>query len=160
MDLWLRAVIVLVCLCGTMGLVVNYDTNATAHDRSPSPSEVEADYGAHVGQEVLFWGQVQSVSTDTARAEIDVVTANGTLELTVTGFRATVQPGGNVQVYGTLQPAQTIAADDVVVVNPAGSSRLYKYGVSLVGALLVLVQFFRHWRIDRDRLAFEGRTDG
>lgn len=160
MDLWLRGLVALVCLCGTAGLIVDYDTNAPTHDRSPSPSEVRADYEAHIGQQVLFWGQVQSVSSATAMAEIDVLTANGTMELTVTGFRATVQPGGNVQVYGTLRSAQTITAEKVVVVNRAGSSRLYKYGVSLVGAILVLRQFFSYWRIDRERIAFEARTDG
>jgi preprotein translocase subunit SecF len=68
-----------------------------------------------------------------------------------------VQPGGAVQVYGTVEPDRHLAADRVVVVNPAGSSMLFKYGVSLVGALLVVVLFFRHWRFDTDGVGFEVR---
>jgi hypothetical protein len=46
------------------------------------------------------------------------------------------------------------------VVNPSGSSLVYKYGTSLVGAALVLVVFFRYWRVDWGSLSLEVREDG
>ncbi|MFC7197221.1 hypothetical protein ACFQL4_25575 [Halosimplex aquaticum] len=63
-----------------------------------------------------------------------------------------------MQIHGTLQTGHTIAAANVEVVNPAGGSKLYKYAVSSVGAVLVLALFFRRWRFDPEALAFETRA--
>jgi hypothetical protein len=80
--------------------------------------------------------------------------------MTVEGFDASVSPGGSVQVYGQLQPDQRIKAENIVVVNPSRSSTTYKHASSVLGALLVLLQFFRHWRFDIETLVFEVRADG
>jgi hypothetical protein len=65
-----------------------------------------------------------------------------------------------MQVRGRLAPDRTVVAERVLVVNPYSWSEPYKYAVSVVGAALVLVVFFREWRPDVDALAFEVRDDG
>ncbi|MEF8883259.1 MAG: hypothetical protein V5A34_12135, partial [Halapricum sp.] len=73
---------------------------------------------------------------------------------------AGVQPGGVVQVYGILWPERVIQPERTEVVNASGGSSTYKYGVSAVGALLVVILFFRYWTIDTDEWAIEVRADG
>lgn len=80
--------------------------------------------------------------------------------MSVRSFDVQVEPGGTVQVYGTLRPNNIIKAERVVVVNPARTSKWYKYAVSVVGALLVVIMFFRWWRFDPVTLAFERRNNG
>lgn len=155
-----RVVVALVLLGVLVGLCVHY--GAVEPDRGPYPTtdELDADYDAYVGESMLVFGDVTEIDESTDWATITVSTTTGEFDMTVTGFTATVQPGGVVQVYGTLEPDRTIAASNVEVVNPAGSSKLYKYGVSAVGAALVLVLFFRSWKLDRESIAFEVRSDG
>lgn len=149
---------VVVCLLG--GLFVHYGTVADEYSPYPTTDELDANYGAHVGETVLLFGDVVSVSETDDRATVRVSTSTGSFEMSVTRFRERVRPGGVVQVYGVLQSDRTVEATNVEVVNPAGSSKLYKYAASVVGALLVLVVFFREWRPDLDGYAFEVRSDG
>lgn len=87
-------------------------------------------------------------------ATIRVKHSTGAFTLTVTGFGANVEPGGTVQVLGTLGSDYELSAEWVVVVNPSGGAEVLKFGLSGIGALLVLIAFFRHWRIAWDALAF------
>lgn len=105
-----------------------------------------SDYDQHVGQEILLFGTVTTVDEETLA--IRTATSNGPLELTVPNITASVETGGTVQVYGTLQPNHTIAPGTVSVVNPTANSPLYKHAVSAVGAVVILVVFFRHWIVD------------
>jgi len=160
MDRSGRAILVLVFISAILALLVHYGGTNSVHEQYPQPSEIEGDYDAHVGDRALLWGEVKSISLEDQRANISVLTANGTMRMTVDGFDTSVQSGGNIQVYGTLRSGQTIDADAVVVVNSSGASRLYKYATSAIGALLVVSYFFRHWWFDPDSLAFEVRGDG
>lgn len=125
----------------------------------PDGDDIAADYDRFVGSETLLWGTVQRVDQSSRTAAIRLTTDDGPIELTVTGFDAAVEPGGVVQVYGTLRSGGTVDAANIVVVNPAGSSAIVKYAVSAVGALLVLVAFFRRWRPDTGQWAFVPRGD-
>jgi hypothetical protein len=160
MTKWARLALLVLLLTGVLGLIVYYDVTEDAHEPYPSPSEIGAEYDQYVGEKVLLWGTVQSTAPSTSEARISVMTATGPMTMTVEGFDAEVSPGGSVQVYGQLKPEQRVTATNIVVVNPAGSSTTYKYVSSALGALLVLIQFFRHWRVDIKSLAFEVRADG
>ncbi|SDF42567.1 hypothetical protein [Halorientalis regularis] len=140
-----------------LGMGVHYDANYETNWPYPTGDALETDYESHVGDRTFLFGTVRAVDRENATVEILVETEQGELPLTVGGVERSVQPGGAVQVYGTVEPDRHLAADRVVVVNPAGSSLLFKYGVSLVGALLVVVLFFRHWRFDTDGVGFEVR---
>jgi len=144
-----------VAMVATLGLGVYAD--ATEEERWPYPTsdQLATDYDAHAGDQALVFGTVEERTGDTARIEVEYDT--GTFQLTVRNFDATVQPGGTVQVYGTLERDRTMTAERVVVVNPAGSSVLFKYAVSLVAAVLFLVVFFRYWRLDWQTLTVEER---
>ena len=153
-----RALLVALAVVLVLGAGVHYDSQYGSQWPYPDHDALATEYDQHVGSDALVFGTVQSADDGTAR--IEVYHTGGSFEMTVEKFDATVQPGGVVQVYGTLERDRTITASNVVVVNPAGSSTLFKYGVSLVGAALVTVLFFREWRVDVTELAFEVRDDG
>ncbi|WP_136716755.1 hypothetical protein [Halorientalis salina] len=138
-----------------VGMGSHYDANYENHWPYPTGDALESDYETHVGEQVFVSGTVQAVDRGNETVEILVETEQGELPLTVSGVSRDVQPGGALQVYGTVRPDTHLTADNVVVVNSAGSSRTFKYAVSLIGALLVVVLFFRHWRVDRDDIGFE-----
>jgi hypothetical protein len=145
-----------------LGLVfamgVHYGATAGEHWPYPSSDALAEDYDRHVGEQAFLFGTVESVSAGTARLSVESTT--GSFPLTVQNFDANVDPGGVMQVLGTLQPDHAMRAEAVRVVNPAGSSTLYKYVTSLVGALLVVVAFFRYWQTDWATLSIEVRADG
>jgi len=149
---------VVVLLAAVGGLCVHYD--ATFDDNAPYPptDDLATEYENYVGEETLVFGDVDRVDADAERATVRVDSDEGEFELLVRGFTERVQPGGVVQVYGTLEADYTISATNVAVVNPAGGSKAYKYAVSVVGAVLVLALFFRRWRVDTESLAFELRS--
>lgn len=158
MTRWLRFGIVALLLIALFGFGVHED--ATYEERWPYPTsdELDADYDQYVGDQTLLFGTVDTIDGDRARIVVDHST--GSFEMTVTQFGATVQPGGAIQVYGTLGASQSIAADRIVVVNPASGSNLYKYAVSVVAVLAFLVAFFSYWRPNFDTLRLEARDDG
>lgn len=136
---------------------VHYD--ALYDEKWPYPTDegLSADYDEYVGEQVLLFGDVESIDRTADRATIEVEADNGPFTVTVEGIDADVEPGGVVQVYGTVRPGQTIAASNVVVVEASSENRLYQFAVSGVGAVLVLAAFFRYWRIDWAALTFEPR---
>ncbi|MFB6087755.1 MAG: hypothetical protein ABEJ85_04475, partial [Haloarculaceae archaeon] len=137
MNRWRRGA-VFVLLCGAVfGLGVYHDVADDAHEPYPTGEAIKTDYSAHVGERVLLFGTVTDETGATARIRVD--TAAGPLSMRVVPFDAAVREGGVVQVYGTLAPDRTVRATNVAVVNPAGSSKLFKYGVSAIGAVVILV---------------------
>jgi hypothetical protein len=158
-----------------LGLFVHYGASADAHKRYPGNEAIATAYDDHVDETVQIGGVVRSPTVNGFDGESD--TANGSGEanatmtvvlrgwesfgtLTVRGADRTVARGGTVQVIGTLETDRTITAERVLPVNPNSWSEPYKYAVSVVGAALILVVFFREWRIDTGGLAFEVREDG
>lgn len=154
MRLVTRLLLAVALVGAVVGMGVHYDT--AEDDRWPYPTddEVGADYDRHVGERAVLFGTVESVSERTARLTVEY--GGGSFPLTVRGFEAAVEPGGTVQVLGTLESGGAMAADRVAVVNSSGGSLLYKYGSSLVGAALVLAVFFRHWTVGRTGFALRG----
>ena len=149
-----------VALLGLLGgLCVQLDRPTPGASPYPETERLVADYGDYVGAETLLFGTVEGVDASAERATIRVDSDAGSFEMTVSGFTERVEPGGFVQVYGTLREGRVIDATRVAVVNPAGGSTSYKYAVSAVGALLALAAFVRHWRVDPGS-GFEVRSDG
>jgi hypothetical protein len=140
---------------GVLATGVHYAANHDRHWPYPTGDDIATDYSEQVGQEVLLFGTVRS--NDNRKTTIAVSHANGSVTMEVENFDKSVQPGGTVQVFGELQPSQTIKARNVVVVNPTKDSALYKYAVSSVGALLVVGAFLREWRLDTETVSFEVR---
>jgi len=161
-----------------LGLCVHYD--ATAPVGTPGNEDVATAYERHVGETVTVsvvvrdasggpgsGGETTSAADATGTPGESNATATGVLRgferfgpVTVRGADRVADPGGTMQVRGRLAPDRTVVAERVLVVNPYSWSEPYKYAVSVVGAALVLVVFFREWRPDVDALAFEVRDDG
>ncbi|WP_058992751.1 hypothetical protein [Haloarcula sp. CBA1127] len=155
MRVWVRIVIVLV-LCLTLGgLFVHAEITEDKRSPYPDAADLSTGYESYVGQQLMVFGTV----TETSEGEMRIRAENdGTaITLRVTETRTAVEPGGVVQVYGTLEPAQTIAAERVEVVNSSRWAEFYKYGASAIGALGFLLLFFRYWRIDRETWTLEAR---
>ncbi len=148
--------VALVGLVFAMG--VHYDSADEERWPYPDTDRLAAEYDQYVGEQALLFGTVESVSAGTARLSVEH--AGGSFPLTVREFDANVEPGGVVQVLGRLESGRAMTPDAVAVVNPSGSSLVYKYSTSLVGAALVLVVLFRHWRVDWRSLSLEVREDG
>jgi hypothetical protein len=140
-----------VAIIGGMG--VHYESNVTTHWPYPTDEELATEYDAHIGEMTLLFGTVESTTDDTAT--ITVESNEGDYGLRIRAFEAAVSEGGVVQVFGEVRPNSEIVANNVVVVNPAGSSRGYKYAVSLVGAGLVVALFFRHRRVNLEKRRLE-----
>jgi len=155
-----RVLVIVLAVGLLLGMGVHFDTQYDDRWPYPTTDAIEADDGALVGQEVFVSGVVDRVDRAADTGRILVSTADGPFEMTVQNFDAPVQQGGAVQVVGRLDSDHTIDARTVRVVNPSGSSTLFKYGVSLVGAALVTALVLRHWRIDPRTLSFEVRRDG
>lgn len=150
-----RALVALVLLAGLGGLTVHADVTADDRWPYPGPDSLEANYDRYVGQRTFVTATVAAVDGTEMTVEDD--TADSVLRLRVTGVDAPVEPGGVVQVYGTIRPERTIAAERVEVVNSSFGAELYKYGASAVGALGFLLLFFRYWRPDTDTWTLEAR---
>jgi hypothetical protein len=146
-----------------LGLVfvsgVHYDTAEADHWPYPTPEELETAPDQHSDQRVFLFGTVERLDETAGTARIRVESDEGPFVVDVTGFETErdVRPGGTVQIVGEFQPGYIVAAERVRVVNSAGSSLLYKYVVSVIAALLVLIVFFRYWRADVGMLSFEAR---
>lgn len=160
MRQWHRGVIVLALVALLVGMGVHY--GAVEADRWPYPDEddLASQPAEHVGEEVFLFGTVTAVDSDAGTATIRVEADTGPFSLSVQSFDRAVQPGGVVQVLGELTAERTVEADRVVVVNASSGAEWYKYSVSVLGAMLVLLAFFRYWRVDRDTWTFEVRHDG
>lgn len=158
MKLWARVAMAVLLVTVLFGSTVHYDMAEDDHDPYPQNEDLATDYDAHVGEQTLLFGTVQSVEND--QVVIQVESDAAPFEMTVPNATAEVQPGGVVQVYGTLGPERVIQPERTEVVNVSGGSNTYKYGVSAVGALLVVILVFRYWTIDTEEWAIEVRADG
>ena len=170
-----RLLLGFVLVAALSGLFVHYGASADSHQRYPSNGEIATAYEDHVGETVQITGVVRSPTangsgegSDTANGS-DGTNATMTIvlrgfgsfgTLTVRGADRTAASGGTVQVIGTLETDRTVTAERVLPVNPHSWSEPYKYAVSVVGAVLILVAFFHEWRVDTGSLAFEVREDG
>ncbi|APW98202.1 DNA-binding protein [Halobiforma lacisalsi AJ5] len=185
MRLAVRATVAVVLLAGVVGLCVHYGATYEENWPHPTGEQLDAEYDRHVDDQVLLFGEVQDVnpdetmeihvtdSADEVVAELEVDVGSDPKGTTVDSpgtdsirGKATpldpsaVEPGGVVQVYGELEADRSMTADEVVVVNPGPDAATYKHGTSVLGILLAVGYFFRHWRLDGRRLGFEPRTAG
>ncbi|MDX1744830.1 MAG: hypothetical protein R3324_02735 [Halobacteriales archaeon] len=132
------------------GQMVHY---ATSDNASPYP-EAEAldrDYDRYVGQLFYGWTDVVASTAD------GLVVETGDVRLTVRDTTVAARPGDVLQVYGTLAPDRSVVPHRLVVSTQ--SHLRYLYGISLVAALLTAGLGLRHWRFDRETLAFVPRED-
>ncbi|MFB6224690.1 MAG: hypothetical protein ABEH86_13595 [Haloarcula sp.] len=155
MQIWVRAAIVLALCLVLSGLFVHAEVTEDARSPYPDAEDLTTEYNTYLGQKALIFGTVTETSEGvmTIRSESD----GKEITLQVTGADLAVEPGGVVQVYGTLKPDRTITAERIKIVNSSRWAELYKYGTSAVGALGFVVLFFRYWRIDSTTWTLEGR---
>jgi hypothetical protein len=133
------------------GLMLHYGGAAPQHELTRESIVKLQSPDAHVGETVHVWADVQR--NDDALV-VRVGDGTGT---TVTGAETTAQPGDSIQIFGTIQPDGTVAAQRVVVSEQSSLRRLY--GVSAGALALTVLVFVRSWTVDLRRLAFVPRED-
>lgn len=153
------AVVVLLAL--TLALCVHYGATYDENWPHPTGDQLADEPGGWDGERVLLFGTVETVADDrfTMRVETDAGDVARIIE--VRGTSTDAEPDGVVQVYGELAERGTVQhADRVVVVVASPDLQLSKYGISLVGLLVLVGHFLRSWRLDVRRLAITPRGDG
>lgn len=156
-----------ICLTALVGLCVHYGATYDENWPHPTGDQLRDDYDAYAGERVLLIGEIQSVDREAGTAVIHVTDSADAVaaELEISGVDEVadnIGPGGTVQVYGVLETDRTVTPDRTVVVNRDSSAVQYKLATSVVGGLVAVGYFLRHWRLTfgRDALAFEPRSDG
>jgi hypothetical protein len=152
-----RIVMSLLLIGGVASLGIHYDVQAGNHYPYPDTTDLKVSPEEYVDRQVFVFGTVKEIGGEQNTATIRIETDEGPFTAEVNRFSTQrgVQPGGVVQVYGTFQGEYLIQADNVRVVNPAGSSNIYKYAVSIVAAILIMILFFRYWNLNLQTLSFE-----
>lgn len=158
MNGWVRFGLGLLFVAATVGLCIV--GAATYEERTPYPptEDLVTNYEGFVGEETLVFGTFQV--RNGGEATIRVSHGDTEIDVTVTDFAGQVEPGGVVQVAGTIRPDRVLDAERVVVVNPSPGAQLFKYAASGLGALVFLGVFFRYWRVNLGDLTVEVREDG
>lgn len=136
---------------------VHYDAAIGRHSPYPSDEQLATEYGEHIGEQTLVFGDVNSIDRANETMSITVDSDEGPVTLRVTGETPPVRPGGVIQVFGTLHENHEIKASNTVVVERETTSRASKILLSVAGALLALIAFFGHWRINWETVSFVRR---
>ena len=160
MRLSVRLGAVAVALALALGLCIHYGATYDENWPYPTGEQLAEEPGGWDGEQVLLVGVVEAAGEDgfTMRVETDDGEVARVVE--VRGRSTDAKPGGTVQVYGELSGEGTVQhADRVVVVVESPDEQFSKYAVSAAALLLVAGVFFRHWRIDLQRLAITARGD-
>lgn len=134
-----------------LGLMVHYGAVAPQQELVQQSATKLGSPDAHVGESVHVWAEVQR--NDDAL----VVLVGDDNEVTVVGAETAAEPGDSIQVYGTIQPDGTVAAERVVVSGQSSLRRLY--AISIGALALTIGVFFRSWTVDIPGLAFVPRED-
>ncbi|RQG99742.1 hypothetical protein [Natrarchaeobius oligotrophus] len=146
-------------LLATVGLCVGY---ASADLWStPSSADVAGDPAGHDGERAFVFGEVESIDADEGTVAVRVDSATIAVTDVDRAVLSQLEPGGSLQVVGTVQDGGvTLAATNTVVDYRGPGDRLFVYGTSILGGLLAAGAFLRHWRINARRLRFEPRDRG
>ncbi len=134
----------------------------------PSTDEIIGDQRAVNGHEVFVFEEVELIDHDRQRITIVLedeyfaglglggveLETRDQHELTVFLANAsvigTIEDGSYLQIHGTLRDDSTVIdAQSVIVEHQHKGDWVYSYGISLIGAFIALLFFFRHWKITR-----------
>lgn len=153
-----RVIGVALLLVLALGLCVHYGAVYEARWPHPTGDQLAEDPDGWDGERVLLFGTVREVEDDRLVMAVETDAGEVARTVTVRGVDAEVDPGGIVQVYGTLSERGTVQrAESVVVVSESGSASLAKYLLSALGGVVTAGAFLRYWRIDPRGLRFVRR---
>ena len=156
----LRVAVGLLLLVGVFGLCIHYGATYDTNWPHPTGEQLGTDYEEYVDDRILLIGEVQSTDPvdETLTIEVTDDAEEVAAEIEVYDTTASVEPGGTVQVFGTLHGDETMTQTTVEVVNRDPSDAQYKLGISVVGILVAVAYFLTHWQLDIRRFTFEQRS--
>ncbi len=144
-----RLVAVFVLLAALFGLVVWHGTLDPAPDAGayPGPEQLGADYEAYLGETVAVGGEITETDPVVIEAEYGV---GESIRLTVVGVDpgVTVEEGGQLRVFGVVEPGGTVRAENAFFVPDSG--RWYTWSISFLAGLWVLGRIVLRFRFDRE----------
>ena len=155
-----RVVVSIVLLAAVGGLCIHYGATYDTNWPHPTADQLDADYDEYVDEQILLIGEVHSTAPteETLIVEITDNADEVVAQIEVEETTASVEPGGTVQVYGTLQADETLTPTTVAVVDRGPTDKQYKLGISVVGIVFAVGYFLRYWRLNLQALAFEQRS--
>jgi len=144
-----RLSLVVLLLAAAAGSTVAYADGMEHHYPYVDGDRMADDGAAHAGERAYLWTHVVSLTDE------GVLVRTEGVEILVTGVETSVSPGDVLQVYGTVESENRVAADRTVRSDPVGIR--YMFGISGVAALLVGATLLRHWRPDVRTLTLRRR---
>jgi len=144
-----RIVLLGVLVAALFGLAVWYGSTPLSFEggRFPSTGSLAGNYDDLVGERVVVTGRV--VATDPV--VLHASSGQWTITLRIEGLDRHVEPGDRIQVFGVLEPDNTVRSINSVVAG----ARTYAWSVSFVAGVWVLVRGIVHWQYDRESGSFQ-----
>ncbi|WP_136715885.1 hypothetical protein [Halorientalis salina] len=145
----------LLAVCGVQ--LADYATHEDEKRVYPTGTELDDDFERYHGERVDVWLTVDRRTEDGFRA------TNG-WAVTAESLPSALDPGDEVQVYGTARPGPAVDAERVVVTD--ARNRTYMLAASALALLLVGGYSLRHWQPEpmsgyfRPRNQHPGEGDG
>jgi len=115
--------------------------------------ELVEDYEKYVYQEVEIGGEV--IETDPVTIEIE--SGDRTLRLKLLDLQEEPDKGDRLTVFGTAEENKTIHVQNALI-RPSWRY-WYMYGISFVGAGWIGLRLIGGWSFDKEKFAFEPRSD-
>ncbi len=150
-----RGIVIIALLIILLLLFIWYGSLSPSPEkgRFPGNDELVEDYERYKGDEVEIGGEV--IETDPVTIEIE--SGDSTIELKIEDLQEEPDKGDRLTVFGTAEDDKTVRAENEIV-RPYWRYR-YMYGISLFGAAWVGLRLIGGWRLDKEKFAFEPRSD-
>ena len=161
-------------------LLVGLNFAVAAVDYRPYPTQdaIISEPAAHDDEQVFVFKTVETVNDAESQAVVlwerepvvniglDGITRQleyrerVTVDLSDATVAGEIVPGAYIQIYGQLRDeSSVIDADRVVVDYQDSADYTYMYGTSILGLLVAVAYFFKHWRVDLRAGCFEPRGE-
>jgi hypothetical protein len=149
MRLLARALVIICCLTGILGLCVWYGTIPTNPEMGPYPSTERylSNQDAYRGELVTAGGFVETTDPVVIRATFN----DGTVLVTLQNVETPVETGDKLRVFGRYQGGTTVRAKNVIHASQGGL--VYTKSISFLAGMWILFRIVRHWRVDRDTVS-------
>ncbi|MFW6065060.1 MAG: hypothetical protein ACOC8Y_05745 [Candidatus Natronoplasma sp.] len=147
------AVIALLIILSSLFIWFGSLSPAPEKGRFPGNDELVEDYDRYIDKEVEIGGEV--IETDPTTIEIE--SGDRTLQLKIVDLENEVDQGDRLSVFGTVEEDKTVRVQNSII-RPSWQYR-YMYGISLVGAVWAGLRLIGGWRFDKEKFAFEPRSD-
>lgn len=131
-----------------------YGGSAAAESPFLDAEDLVDDRSQHVGEEVVLYGQVESLDPVVVNHRLD---DDSTARFTVVGLDRQLATGQYIEVYGIVESERVVSARRSVVRGER--EHWYTYGISLFAVVVVFGLTARDWTVNTEDWVLEPRED-